>query len=139
MTKVEDTIVNSYPKLRLIAPQSFWFSVIFGTFNTIIGLGLITTTFLGKLIIVGVIPIKLWGVIFIVHGLALLLAIVVNNWKLSRALHLVGVAIKTAWWLELISESFSGVGFPFILFVWTTLLLLQSVVYLYFYPRVGRV
>lgn len=139
MTKVEDTIVNSYPKLRLIAPQSFWFSVIFGVFNAIIGLGLITTTFLTKLIIVGVVPIKVWGAIFIIHGLALLLAVLVNNWKLSRALHLVGVAIKTAWWLELISESFSGVGFPFVLFIWTTLLLLQSVVYLYFYPRIDRV
>lgn len=138
MTEIEKTIVNDYPKLRIIAPQSFWFSVIFGLFNVIIGLGLLTTTFLTKLIIVGIVPIRVWGAIFILHGFLMLYAVLVNGWKFSRSLHLVGVFIKSAWWLELLSESFSGVGFPFVLFIWTTLLLLQFVVYIYFYPRVNR-
>jgi len=137
MSNIEKTLKQLRPSLRLVAPQTFWFSVGFGIFNIVIGLSLLMFKIFVTLQVVGIIPLTVWALIFFFHGISMLSSIIVNNWKLTRALNIVGVAIKTAWWLELIGITITGRS-PFILYVWSLLLFLQIINCIYFMPRVSR-
>lgn len=134
---VDQTLKEIRPNLRMVAPQTFWFSVGFGLFNTVMGFALYNVNVLLKLKVVGIIPMRMWGMIFLLHGIVMLLSLVVNHWKITRSLHFIGVTIKTAWWLELLATFLSG-GTPFLLYVWSLLLFLQVIVCIYFTPRLGR-
>jgi|ERR1043165_317250 H+/Cl- antiporter ClcA len=137
MSDIDRMVANIRPKLRHIAPQTFWFSVGFGVFNAIIGWSLYNLTILVNLRLVGIVPIRWWAAIFFVHGLSMLVSLAINNWKMTRALHFVGVLIKSAWWLELFAATIVG-RTAFLLYIWSLLLFLQIVVCIYFTPRVNR-
>lgn len=137
MAEIDRAIRHIRPKLRYIAPDTFWVSVIFGIFNIIVGFSLFNATILFTLKLLGIIPIKMWGVIFFLQGVIMLIALAVNNWKLIRGLHFFGIAIKTAWLLELFAVILTGRS-PFILYVWSLILALQFVTWIYFTPRVER-
>lgn len=138
MSSINQTIKEIRPRLRDVAPQTFWFSIGFGLFNACIGFALYNISILVTLNLVGVIPLKIWGLIFIIHGLLMLGSLAINSWTFTRALHAVGVFIKTAWWLELLAVTISGRS-AFLLYVWTLLLFLQIIVWIYFTPRIRRV
>jgi hypothetical protein len=138
MSDISHTIKQIRPSLRDVAPQTFWFSIGFGIFNTVLGIALYKATILYTLKLVGVIPIKAWALIFLVHGLAMLGSLVVNNWKMTRILHAVGVFLKSAWWLELLAATITSRSI-FLLYIWSLLLFLQIIVWIYFTPRVDRV
>lgn len=138
MSNINQTIKEIRPSLRDVAPQTFWFTIGFGAFNTIIGIALYNVTILYSLKLVGVIPVKAWALIFLLHGLAMLGSLIFNNWKFTRLLHAVGVFIKSAWWLELLAVTITGRS-AFLLYIWSLLLFLQIIVWIYFTPRVSRV
>lgn len=135
MSRIDEALSAIRPSLRIVAPQTFYFSIVFGTFNVAVGLGLITSTTLVKLRVVGIIPLKTWGFIFLIHGLFILYSLYINNWNLARNLNMLGVFIKCTWWLELLAEAITHGGFPFVLFMWSTLLAFQIIVCRYFTPR----
>lgn len=137
MSNIDRTLKDMRPSLRLMAPQTFWFSVGFGLFNILVGLALYNLKILVSLNLVGVIPINVWGLIFFVHGIGILASLFTNNWKLTRYLNVFGVAIKGAWWLELASTTIAGRS-PFLLYVWSLLLFFQVINCIYFMPRVHR-
>lgn len=137
MSSIEQTIRLIRPGLRRVAPQTFWFSIGFGVFNVIIGLALFKAVILTTFTVVGVIPLRGWAFVFLLHGLFMLGSLVVNNWKVTRWLHYIGVGIKTAWWLELLSVTLVGRS-PFLLVIWSLLIYLQLVVCVHFTPRLGR-
>lgn len=137
MNDINQTLKDLRPSLRKVAPQTFWFSIGFGIFNTIIGVALFNLNILVRLKVVGVVPIKLWGIVFLVHGLTMLASVLANNWRLTRSMHLVGIAIKTAWWLEMLTVFIAGSS-PFLLYIWSLLLFLQVIVCIYFTPRMRR-
>lgn len=137
MSNIEKTLKYIRPNLKDVAPQTFWFSLGFGLFNLIIGLALINVKIFVTLEVVGIIPLSMWAVIFFVHGLGMLTYLVTNNWKTTRAMNIIGVAITTAWWLELVGVVIVGRS-PFILYVWSLLLFLQVINCIYFMPRVDR-
>jgi hypothetical protein len=137
MSNLDRALKQIRPRLRTIAPQTYWFSIGFGVFNTVVGLSLYNVVILVTLNLVGIIPIRAWALIFFLHGVAMLMSLALNNWKLTRALHFVGVSIMSAWWLELIAVTISGRS-AFLLYVWSLLLFLQIVVCIYFTPRVSR-
>lgn len=137
MSDIDKTLSNIRPALRHIAPLSFWFSGGFGVFNMLVGIGLFNAQILTAFKVVGIIPLKLWGVIFMMQGLGMIYFLLTNNWKLIRLTNLIGVGVKTMWWFELISSFISGASqFPFLLIIWSLLLFLQAVLYIYFTPRV---
>lgn len=135
MTDIDKKLKEILPSLRKIAPQTFWFSAGFGVFNVLIGLALILSIILLQLVVISVIPLKVWGVVFLIHGILMLYSLIINNWNLTKYLNIVGIGIKTAWWLELLSITIFGRP-PFLLLVWSLLLFLQFIVCVYFTPRI---
>lgn len=138
MSDIDKTIKAIRPSLRFAAPQTYWFSICFGLFNITIGYALFVRVIAVHLILLGLIPIMAWGVVFIIHGIAMLGSLVINDWKITRNLHFIGIAIKTAWWLELVAGTAYG-NSPAFLIIWSLLLALQFIVWLYFTPRMSRV
>lgn len=67
----------------------------------------------------------------------MLWALSINDWKITRLLNIIGIAIKTAWFLALVVLAIDGTAF-FILYAWGLILFLQIVNYIYFMPRVRR-
>lgn len=134
MSDIEQTIKSIRPRLKDVAPQTFWFSIGFAIFNLVVGIALFNTTILTSLQLVGVIPLKIWALMFMAHGVYMLIALAMNDWKITRFIHLAGLLIKSAWWMELLAATVAGRS-PFLLFIWSLLLFLQAVVWIYFTPR----
>ncbi len=143
MTEIDKVIKIIRPSLRKVAPQTYWFTIGFGVFNILVGLLLISIPDLVKLELLGILTIKVWALVFILMGLATLIFLFKNNWKVSRWLTLLGVAVKAAWWLELLSVVITDQS-PYMILVkslflvWSLLLYLQIFTYIYFTPRVSR-
>lgn len=137
MSNIDKTIREIRPSLRVAAPQTYWFTLGFGVFNILLGAAIYNTVALYSLDIVNLIPVKAWGAIFVVHGLALVISLLVNEWNLTKFFHYVGTAIKTAWWMALLSYALSGHS-PALLFVWSLLLYMQVITIIYFTPRFKR-
>lgn len=137
MTNIDKRLKEIRPSLKQIAPQTYWSSIGFGLFNVIIGLALITNNVLVTLHVVGIIPLNIWGVIFLIHGMLMLFAIATNSWKMARVMHSIAIVIKGAWWCELLAIVLTGKG-AILLYIWSLLLFLQITIYYYFTPRVSR-
>lgn len=139
MSEVDKTLNMVRPKLRHVSPLAFWFSGGFGVFNILLGLGLYNAKILITLVVTGIIPLRIWGVIFFVLGCTMVYSLTANNWKLTKNLNLMGIGVKLAWWLELLSELIQGTSkTPFLIIIWSLLLFFQFVVFIYFTPRVGN-
>lgn len=120
-----------------IAPQTFWFSIGFGLFNTIVGISAFNIAIFKTVTLVSAIPIRMWAVVFLIHGLALLGSLFIRDWRTTQYLHVVGIVIKTGWWFEMLSFTLRG-NSPFLFYTWTLLIFLQFTVFLYFAPRISR-
>jgi hypothetical protein len=130
-------MVDIRPKLRHLAPQTYWLSVSFALFNISIGTAVLDGLILYKIQLLGAIPMKAWGLIFLFHGFLMLASLLFNDWKSTRALHLIGVIMKSTWLFEALAATMAGQS-AFPLFVWAFLDTIQIVVYLYFTPRLDR-
>jgi hypothetical protein len=137
MDSIDQTIKDIRPGLHQIAPWTFFFSLAFGIFNIILGVLLFNNLIFKSLELIGIIPMSLWGVIFFTHGAFIILSLATNNWNMTRKLHIVGIAIKSAWWLEILAVTVHGFS-PFLLLTWSLLIALQAVIYVYFTPRINR-
>jgi hypothetical protein len=137
MSTIETAIKEIRPSLRLVAPQTFWFSFGFGLFNIVVGIAIIGSNIFSTLHLAGVISLQTWAIVFIVHGTAMLWSLFVNDWKTTRLLNIIGIGIKTAWFLGLVVLAIDGKAF-FVLYAWGLILFLQIINYIYFMPRVGR-
>lgn len=137
MSSIDQTLKDIRPKLRLAAPQTFWFSVGFGVFNVLVGAALLQVKILTALNVVGVIPLQVWGFIFLLHGIGLLASVFANDWKLTWYFNVMGIAMKTAWWLELLAITLTGRS-PFLLYVWSLILYFQAINVKYFAPENKR-
>lgn len=143
MTEVDKIIKIIRPSLRVIAPHTYWFTIGFGTFNLLTGLFLLGIPGLVRLELLGVLSIKVWAGVFIMMGVSSLYFILTNNWKISRNFSLIGVILKSAWWLELLSiiiidHSPYMILIKALFLVWSLLLYLQIFTYIYFTPKVSR-
>jgi hypothetical protein len=125
------------PRLRLIAPQTFWLSLCFSIFNMTVGYAVYNELILYKLQLLGAVPLRIWGLIFLGHGLCLLASLALNNWRVTKTLHLIGIFMKATWLFESMAAMISGQS-AFPLYVWSLLTTIQIVIYVYFTPRSGR-
>lgn len=137
MSEIDQTLKEIRPRMRLAIPQTFWLSICFGIFNVVIGTLLSLRIIALHLVLLGVIPIVVWGFVFILHGVCTLSSLMANSWDVSRGLHFAGLAIKSAWWLELMVGVVVGNN-PAYFVIWSLLLAVQFVVWFYFSPRVKR-
>lgn len=134
MSNIDQILKILRPSLRIVAPHSYWFSLVFGVFNVLVGASLLNVKILVKIKFIGIVPIKVWGLIFLVHGLFMLYFLAKNNWKMVKGLNFVGIGIKTTWWLGLLTLTIKGQS-PFLLYVWSSLIAFQVIIVIYFTPR----
>lgn len=137
MTALEKTMNSIRPRLKDIAPQTFWMSLAFASFNIFVGCFAANGVILYRLQLLGAVPIRVWGVIFLLLGISILFSLLINNWKMTRGLHMVGVAVKGTWLLEALAAWTVGQS-PFPFFVWCFMCIVQIIVYYYFTPRIGN-
>ncbi len=136
MSDIEKQLSHIRPSLRIVAPQTYYISWGFAVFNVLAGLSLMNfpqTQFL----IVGAINLKAWAIIFVVMGVLFLYALLTNQWRMLRSLHLMGVMVKTVWLMELVARAIVGKSFVLVC-IWALLLYLQAVTYRYFTPVESR-
>jgi hypothetical protein len=112
-------------------------SLAFSLFNISVGYAVFNQFILYKVQLLGAVPLRFWGLIFLAHGLCMFASLALNNWKVTRTLHLVGIFMKATWLFESMAATISGQS-AFPLFVWSFLTIIQIVVYVYFTPRSGR-
>lgn len=132
MSRIDRTLKEIRPGLRLVAPQTYYISWGFGLFNILAGLSLFNFP-QQKFLIVGAISLRIWSVLFVFFGLLFIYTLLTNNWRGTRFLHITGVAIKTAWLLELVTRSIAGKSL-ILVFIWALLIYLQAITYIYFTP-----
>lgn len=131
MSMVERTIKAIRPKLRDVAPQSYWITVLFAAFNIIAGVLMYNGSILYTVKLITVIPIRLWAIAFLTLGLLMLYSIIRNNWKLTQTMHTAGIIVKSYWICELLGSWLLGSS-PFALIVWALVLGIQVIVLKYF-------
>lgn len=127
------------PRLRDVSPVSYWFIMLMGVFNLIIGIGFaLATRGLNDDTIFGlisrVVPFWVWGVLFFGLGVAKLWSLKTNNWKWSRYTLLAGVALKSGWAVALMLRTIENPGNIFLTMTWTTVAITQIICYIHFLP-----
>lgn len=130
---IQERIRDLRPPLRLVSPLSFWLTLGFGLFNLSVGAFLYHTQIMSALSIAGILSLRIWGIIFGIHGALTLFYLWRNNWNSMKHLMIAGAAIKTVWLLELVVEAVKGAS-PILVFIWALLLYVQVSTYIYFTP-----
>lgn len=143
MSDIDKVIKVIRPSLRVVAPLTYYFTIGFGTLNILIGLFLIFIVGGVRLELLGLISLNMWAVLFICMGMLTLYFLFINNWKVTRIFALIGVGVKAAWWLELLSVVITNnskliILVKALLLLWSFLLYFQIFTYIHFSPRVPR-
>ena len=137
--KLVDQIRAARPSLRLVSPISYWFVILMGVFNILIGIAFITslgefTNDLALRAVSKIIPFDMWGFLFILLGVAKLYSIITNSWGLARYSLLAGVLLKSAWAVALVIRSFYAEDGLFTTYMWISIAITQIICYIYFLP-----
>lgn len=136
MSEIDKVLSDIRPKLRHVSPMTFWFSTGFAIFNILIGVGLLKANILITLKVAGILSLKVWGLIFLILGILMVYSLAINSWSMIKSLNSLGIGLKLAWWIELLSQLISGTSkTPFLLIIWSLLLFFQLVVFIYFTPE----
>ena len=133
MHGIDKALRDIRPSLRIVAPMTYYIAWGFALFNVVVSAPLyrINEDVFG---ILGAISLKVWAIIFMLNGLILAYTLLVNKWKSTRGLMLVGVCINSAWLMELIARTTNGKSFILVA-IWGLIVYLQAVTYLYFTPQ----
>lgn len=129
------------PRLRTVAPHSYWFVMLLGVFNLLFGASLMAAVDKGKtnsslLIVNDFFTFQMWGAVFILLGVLKLSALRLNRWRLARLTLMMGVVVKAAWMVALVIRVFVSPGTVIIALLWMTLATAQMLCYIYFLPAV---
>ena len=137
--KLVDQIRAARPSLRLVSPISYWFVILMGVFNILIGTAFITS--LSELTdgsalraVSKIIPFDMWGFLFILLGVTKLYSIITNSWSLARYSLLAGVLLKSVWAVALVIRSFYEEDVLFTTYMWISMATTQIICYIYFLP-----
>lgn len=127
-----------HPRLRALAPMSFWVTSVYATLNMAIG-GTFLVAFhqvdRTDLIIVNTVTtFQFWGVVFVLLGLGKYWALYHNRWASTKRLMLAGVAVKTTWAIALFLRSLMIPGTMLVAALWVALAVIQIITVIYFVP-----
>lgn len=139
ITKRLDHLNEFTPRLRGLAPLTFWTTFVFATLNFFIGISLFVqfdaSRLSSSLIIVNdILTYQFWGVVFFVLGIAKYYALYSNRWNLTKRLMLTGVAVKAAWTIALIIRVLVSPGTILVTFLWVALAAIQVFTVIFFVP-----
>lgn len=132
-------LAKARPSLRLAAPMSFFFIMLMGVFNIILG-SMLWYVYRNGVndnslhLITSIIPIQAWATGFVLLGMAKLYSLRINSWEWSRNTLLIGVGLKSGWAVALIIKTLSQADNVFITLLWITLAITQVLCYIFFLP-----
>lgn len=137
-SKTKKEILKARPNLSDVSPVSFWFIMLMGVFNLVLGVALFTTfdsdKFTASLIIVNsIFTFQFWGTAFFILGLYKLYSLYINDWWLARRSLLIGVGLKSGWMVALLIRIIEG-GTVFLALCWVAIALTQIICYIFFLP-----
>lgn len=87
--------------------------------------------------LVGLVPSKVWGIIFILMGVGMIYSLVTNKWAFIKNFLITGLAVKAmfAWALVFtLTLSLSNIG---VVGIWIALMVWQGLCVIYFTPLMG--
>lgn len=139
----ERQIRQARPKLRDVAPITYWITKSTAIFNIIFGLSLLfgldslrwRETFF---ILNDFLTSELWGAIFIMLGMYGIISLGINSWTNSRRYLLAGVAVKATWTTTSAARALLYNGTFMVNILWATLAMIQIVTYIFFHPRINK-
>jgi uncharacterized membrane protein HdeD (DUF308 family) len=124
------------PSLFRVAPLTYMVCLGYGVVNTLIGFGLFHFFSPEKPIAVAnIFSYQLWGWIFFLVGVTSIVFLIINDWKATRGLLLLGLAIKAIWAVALILRTFIAPETVVITLVWLFFAYIQAVTYIFFIPK----
>ena len=137
--KLVDQIRAARPSLRLVSPISYWFVILMGVFNVLLGIAFITslselTNDLALRAVSKIIPFDMWGFLFILLGVAKLYSIITNSWSIARYSLLAGVLLKSVWAVALVIRSFYEEDCLLTTYMWISMAITLIICYIYFLP-----
>lgn len=137
--KLARELKEARPGLRSVSPVSYWFILIMGIFNLILGASFILAIDGAKLdetlnVITAIVPIWAWAVLFSGLGFLKLYALAANNWTLARYSLLTGVMLKSGWAVALMIRTLEIPDNIFLSLTWVTISLVQMICYIHFLP-----
>lgn len=134
MHEVKQKLKELRPNLRLVAPLTWSIILGFGILNVVLGISLMYYPLGRSISIVSTYtPMWLYGVLFAVLGVAMLLNLYKNNWRWLRRLLLIGLLLKAIWMFALILRLLDG-GSAIILSLWLFITHIQAMAYIHFVP-----
>lgn len=141
MSKNAD-LKNARPGLRLVSPQTYWITQVYGGFNITLGLSFLLAidqqrVTASLLIVNNIFTYKFWGIVFILLGILQIYSLFSNRWGLTRKTLLAGVAVKSAWMLALVFRAAVSPGTVLVATIWLALALIQVVTVIFFIPNFG--
>ena len=138
MTEIEKRIRQARPKLKLVSPLAAAIIMGYGFVNLALGLGLWIyvnptpdSTFA---VITPLTSFHFWAVVFTVLGVFKLYSYFRNDWSKMRLSLIIGVLIKSIWFIALFFRFLDG-GSVLLLVIWFFFMYIQIVTYIHFIPN----
>lgn len=138
MSDINRKIKEARPSLRKIAPISAAMTVGFSLFNIVLGTGLLfqKARTIEFFIVTDFLNYQVWGLIFIVLGIAMGGSLIVNSWRGTRWVLIFAIFLKLWWLLALIvRDVFHGGNNSMFLVLWGFITYVQIMLYVHFLPK----
>lgn len=138
MSDINRKIKEARPRLQTIAPLSSSITTGFAIFNIVLGAGLMfqkarTVEFF---IVNDFLNYQIWGAIFMLLGVVMGTALIMNSWRITRWSLLIGIFLKLWWWLALlVRDVFQDGNNTLFLGLWTFVTFVQIILYINFLPK----
>lgn len=128
------------PSFRQISPIVYWSSWSFALLNILF---LSPTFFIERsnsgLALVGQVPSVVWGIIFIIMGFGMIIALLRNHWILIKIMLMAGLTVKALFAWALMFTLFSSTSNLGVVGVWFGMMVWQSLCIIYFTPEMKHV
>ena len=139
ITKRLDHLNEMTPRLRGLAPLTFWTTFVYASLNFLIGISLFTQIDAHRisaalLIVNDILSYQFWGIVFFALGIGKYYGLYANKWNLTKRLMLTGVAVKAAWAISLIVRAFVSPGTVLVALLWVALAVIQVFIVIFFVP-----
>lgn len=139
ITKRLDHLNEYTPRLRGLAPLTFWSTLVFASLNFLIGISLFFELDANRvsaslLIVNDILSYQFWGVVFFALGVGKYYALYANKWNLTKKLMLGGVAVKAGWTIALVVRAMISPGTILVALLWLALAVIQVFIVIFFVP-----
>lgn len=138
MTDIAKKIREIRPRLKEVSPLAASILLGYGVINILLGIGMLFYVNPSPeavfAIVNSVVTFQVWGVVFILLGLAKLYGYFRNDWNFMKGLLVAGLSVKAAWAIALFIRFLDG-GSILLLVIWLFFAYVQLVTYIHFIPN----